>query len=124
MMYDEFNLQIYVKIYFCALFYQFFCAFQNKNSSLPFPFGMKHYSYKTVGTCSERVDFDVDDNNLIHNVSFLGGCNGNLQGIGRLVEGMPVNDVIERLRGIRCGANFTSCPDQLAHALENASASL
>ena len=80
-----------------------------------------HYEYKTKGTCSSRILFDIEDGKL-KNVEYIGGCNGNLQGIGRLVEGMPVDEVIARLRGIRCGYKPTSCPDQLALALEQAKA--
>ena len=75
-----------------------------------------HCSYDTFGTCSARIEFDVVDGRL-HNVIFLGGCNGNLQGIGRLVEGMPVDEVISRLEGISCNGGPTSCPDQLSRAL-------
>ena len=73
--------------------------------------------YQTKGTCSREIDFEVVDGKL-HNVSFLGGCNGNLKGIGSLVEGMQVQDAITRLKGIKCGFKSTSCPDQLAAALE------
>lgn len=73
--------------------------------------------YKTQGTCSQAISFDVIDNKL-SNVSFLGGCNGNLQGIGRLVEGMDIDDVIKKIDGIKCGPRPTSCPDQLARALK------
>lgn len=73
--------------------------------------------YKTFGTCSREINFDVVDNKLT-NVSFLGGCNGNLQGIGKLVEGMDIDEVIKKLEGIKCGARPTSCPDQLAKALK------
>lgn len=73
-------------------------------------------SYKTKGTYSTRIDFEVDGN-FLHNVRFRGGCNGNLKGIGGLVEGMDIDDVIQRLQGIRCGFKSTSCPDQLAKAL-------
>ena len=73
--------------------------------------------YKTFGTCSREITFDVVDNKLT-NVSFLGGCNGNLQGIGKLVEGMDIDEVIARVEGIKCGARQTSCPDQLAKALK------
>ena len=83
--------------------------------------GMKHYSYDTFGTCSARIEFDIEDGR-VHNVVFLGGCNGNLQGIGRLVEGMAVNDVIDKLEGISCQGGPTSCPDQLSRALREASA--
>ena len=78
---------------------------------------MKKYSYQTEGTCSFQIDFEVDDDGRLHNVQYLGGCNGNLQGIGRLVEGMPVEEVRAKLGGIRCGFKDTSCPDQLACAL-------
>lgn len=67
------------------------------------------------------IDVELKDG-VIDSVQFTGGCNGNLQGIGRLVEGMPVDEVISRLRGIRCGYKPTSCPDQLATALEQAKA--
>lgn len=77
------------------------------------------YEYKTKGTCSQRILFEVEDGK-VKNVQFIGGCNGNLQGIASLVEGMAVEDVIERLDGIRCGMKPTSCPDQLATALKMA----
>lgn len=75
--------------------------------------------YKTRGTCSSQISFDVVDGKL-YNVQFTGGCNGNLKGIGALVEGLEVNDVIARLEGIKCGFKSTSCPDQLALALKQA----
>ena len=78
---------------------------------------MKHIVYQTSGTCSQQIDLDIDDENRVRNVQFLGGCNGNLQGVSRLVEGMKVEEVKERLGGIRCGYKNTSCPDQLAKAL-------
>ena len=77
------------------------------------------YEYKTKGTCSQRILFEINDG-IVSNVQFIGGCNGNLQGIGKLVEGMEANDVIERLEGIHCGFKPTSCPDQLAKALKEA----
>lgn len=77
------------------------------------------YEYKTKGTCSQRIFFEIEDGK-VHNVQFLGGCNGNLKGIGALVEGMPVDDVIARVEGIHCGMKSTSCPDQLAKALKEA----
>lgn len=77
------------------------------------------YEYKTKGTCSQRILFEIVDGKL-KNVQFIGGCNGNLQGIGRLVEGMDPAEVIERIEGIRCGFKPTSCPDQLAKALKGA----
>lgn len=75
------------------------------------------YQYKTKGTCSQMIYFDVVDGKVM-NVQFMGGCNGNLKGIGALVEGMRVEDVIARVEGITCGMKNTSCPDQLAQALK------
>ena len=73
--------------------------------------------YKTRGTCSQLINLELDGD-VIKSVEFIGGCDGNLQGISRLVEGMEVSDAIRRLDGIRCGAKPTSCPDQLAQALK------
>lgn len=73
--------------------------------------------YKTQGTCSREIDFEVI-NGKLHDVKYIGGCNGNLQGIGRLVEGMSVEEAIQKLSGISCGGRPTSCPDQLARALK------
>ena len=72
--------------------------------------------YKTQGTCSSHIDLDVEDG-VIRDIGFWGGCNGNLQGICRLVKGMKVEDVLARLEGIHCGNRPTSCPDQLCKAL-------
>ena len=77
------------------------------------------YEYKTKGTCSRSILFDIEDGKL-KNVQFIGGCNGNLKGIAALVEGMNVQDVIARVEGIQCGMKSTSCPDQLAQALKEA----
>ena len=74
--------------------------------------------YKTSGTCSSAINLEVEGD-IIKSVSFTGGCNGNLQCISRLVEGMKVEVAISRLKGIRCGFKNTSCPDQLARALES-----
>ena len=79
---------------------------------------MKHVQYQTQGTCSVLIDATADDNDVIQQVFFLGGCNGNLHGICRLVQGQKIDDVIGRLDGIRCGDKPTSCPDQLCRALE------
>ena len=79
------------------------------------------YQYKTKGTCSQMIYFDLEDGK-VKNVQCLGGCNGNLKGIGQLVEGMNVDDVIARLEGTTCGMKNTSCPDQLAKALKEAKA--
>ena len=73
--------------------------------------------YKTKGTCSTSIDVELKDG-VIDSVKFTGGCNGNLQGISALVKGMKPEEAISRLKGIRCGFKPTSCPDQLAHALE------
>lgn len=73
--------------------------------------------YKTQGTCSREIQFEVIDNK-VHNVRFSGGCMGNSQGVSRLVEGMDINEVIKRIEGIDCGGKGTSCPDQLAKALK------
>lgn len=75
--------------------------------------------YTPKGVCSQRINFDIVDHK-VRNVSFLGGCSGNLQGISRLIEGMDVNDAIDRISGIKCGYKSTSCPDQLAKALKEA----
>lgn len=79
------------------------------------------YQYKTKGTCSQMIYFDVEDNK-VKNVQFMGGCNGNLKGIAALVEGMDVDVAISRIEGITCGFKKTSCPDQLAQALKEAKA--
>ncbi len=78
---------------------------------------MKQYTYYPQGTCSSRIDFIIDDEDVLRDVQFTDGCNGNLQGISALVRGMKVSDVIGKLQGIRCGYKNTSCPDQLATAL-------
>ena len=74
------------------------------------------FTYKTKGVCSSSIELEIDDG-IVKSVKFTGGCNGNLQGIGSLVEGMKVDDVIKKLSGIKCGFKGTSCPDQLAEAL-------
>ncbi|MCQ2285804.1 MAG: TIGR03905 family TSCPD domain-containing protein [Bacteroidales bacterium] len=79
---------------------------------------MKKYSYQTEGTCSQRIDFEVSENNILHNVVYTKGCNGNLQGVSKLVEGMKIEEVIEKLKDIRCGQKTTSCPHQLSVALQ------
>ena len=75
--------------------------------------------YKPKGVCSRLIHFDIVDNKA-RNVSFVGGCSGNLQGISHLIEGMDVDEAISRIEGIRCGFKPTSCPDQLAIALKEA----
>ena len=77
------------------------------------------YSYQTSGTCSREILFEIEDGK-VKNVQYIGGCNGNLKGIGALIEGMDVNEAISRIEGIQCGPRPTSCPDQLACALKKA----
>lgn len=80
-----------------------------------------HFDYKTRGVCSSAMHFDLEDN-IIKNLEIVGGCHGNSQGVAALVEGMDADEVIRRLKGIGCGYKETSCPDQLALALEQAKA--
>ena len=80
---------------------------------------MAKFSYTPRGVCSAKIDFEIE-NGIVKNLVFTRGCNGNTQGISKLVEGMNVDDVINRLKGTDCGGRGTSCPDQLARALENA----
>lgn len=81
---------------------------------------MSEHVYRTQGVCSQAIRFELDDEKRLHNVQFMGGCNGNLKGIGSLVEGMKAEDVIERVEGTPCGMKATSCPDQLSRALREA----
>lgn len=74
--------------------------------------------FKTKGTCSAKINFEIEDD-ILKSVEFTGGCNGNLKGISALVEGMNIHEVIKRLEGITCGFKSTSCPDQLAAALKD-----
>ena len=78
---------------------------------------MMRLEYRPRGVCSQRIEIDVEDG-CVQDVKLTGGCSGNLQGISRLVKGMPVEEVISRVEGIRCGFKPTSCPDQLAQALK------
>ena len=75
-------------------------------------------TYKTHGTCSSLIHYDIVDGKL-HDVRFENGCNGNLKAIGILVEGLDAKEAVRKLKGIRCGWNETSCADQLAHAIES-----
>ena len=77
------------------------------------------YTYQTSGTCSREILFEIEDGK-VKNVQYIGGCNGNLKGIGALIEGMDAQEAISRLEGITCGPKATSCPDQLAKALKKA----
>ena len=81
------------------------------------------FEYKTKGTCSQQILFEIEDGK-VHNVQFVGGCNGNLKGICSLIEGMDVDEIISRIDGIHCGMKATSCPDQLAQALKEAKTSV
>jgi len=81
------------------------------------------FEYKTKGTCSQQIILEIEDGK-VHNVQFIGGCNGNLKGICSLIEGMDIDEIISRVDGIHCGMKNTSCPDQLAQALKEAKASL
>lgn len=81
------------------------------------------YTYQTQGTCSSQIDFELDGQGVIQDVQFLGGSHGNLQGIAVLLRGMKATEAIAKLQGIRCGYKNTSCPDQLANALQQAMAS-
>lgn len=83
--------------------------------SLKEVFNMK-FTYRPKGTCSQFMELEVENNTLV-SLEVLGGCSGNLQGISKLVQGMDIDEVIDRLEGIRCGFKATSCPDQLAQAL-------
>ena len=78
------------------------------------------YTYRTIGTCSTEIQFDLE-NNHVYNVQFTNGCNGNLQAIGRLVDGLSVDQIEDKLKGIHCGFKQTSCGDQLARAVRKAS---
>ncbi len=78
---------------------------------------MAKYTYEPQGVCSVQIDFEIEEG-IVKNVQFTRGCNGNTQGIGALVEGMQVDEVIKRLKGTNCNGRGTSCPDQLARALE------
>ena len=81
---------------------------------------MTKHEYKTSGTCSRKITFELDDEKKIHNVVFEGGCHGNLQGVAKLVEGMDAQELIDRVSGIKCGFKATSCPDQLSKAVSEA----
>lgn len=78
------------------------------------------YNYKTKGTCSRSIEFSIDEGGIITDVVFMGGCNGNLQGVSTLVKGQDALEVAKKLRGINCNGKGTSCPDQLATAIEEA----
>lgn len=76
------------------------------------------YTYNPVGVCSQQITIDINDDETINDIQFFGGCNGNLKGIAALAKGKTLDEIINALKGIRCGMKGTSCPDQLAKALE------
>lgn len=78
------------------------------------------YTYRTHGVCSRSISFDIDENHIVTNIRFEGGCNGNTQGVASLAEGMKAEDIINKCNGILCGMRSTSCPDQLTLALKEA----
>ncbi len=78
------------------------------------------YRYKTRGTCAQEILFELDDDRRVHNIQFVGGCNGNTKGVAVLAEGLTADEIEEKLSGIRCGFKSTSCPDQLALAVQAA----
>ena len=79
---------------------------------------MKHVKFSPKGICAQQIDFDIDDDGKIHNLEFLGGCNGNLKAIGLLTEGMDAKAAMDLLKGNTCGFKSTSCADQFAIAIE------
>lgn len=85
---------------------------------------MKHVTFKPQGVCSVQIDFDIDDEKKLHNVAYVGGCNGNLKAIGKLVEGKEAEEIAEILKGNTCGFRKTSCADQLSLAISGALAEI
>ena len=85
---------------------------------------MKHFDKKTQGVCSQMISFDMDDDKTVHNVEFMGGCNGNLKAISKLIEGQTAQEISDVLAGNTCGPRPTSCADQLARAVVEASSEL
>ncbi len=81
---------------------------------------MEHYTYSPKGVCSVQIDFDIDEDKKVHDVKFIGGCNGNLKAIGKLVEGKDAAEVADILRGNLCASRGTSCADQFSKALDEA----
>lgn len=79
-----------------------------------------HHTYKTKGTCSSMIEFDLEEGNIVKNIVFYGGCNGNLKAISKLVDGMTAQKISEILKGNTCGPKPTSCADQLAIAVMRA----
>ncbi len=81
---------------------------------------MTKHTYRTEGTCSRDIEFDLTPDNKVTNIRFIGGCDGNLQGIIRLCDGLAADELIQKLSGIQCGRKATSCPDQLSRAIKEA----
>lgn len=81
---------------------------------------MKHISYQPKRVCAMLIEYDLDDENKIHNLLFVGGCNGNLKAIGKLLEGKDAKEAADILRGNECGGRGTSCADQLAKSIDEA----
>lgn len=81
---------------------------------------MQHIQFSPQGVCAVQIDFDIDDEKKLHNVTFVRGCNGNLKAIGKLVEGKDASEVADILRGNQCGVRGTSCADQFAKAIDEA----
>lgn len=79
---------------------------------------MKHIAYQPKGVCAMQIDYDLDEENKIHNLRFIGGCNGNLKAIGKLLEGKDAKEAADILRGNDCGGRGTSCADQLAKSID------
>ena len=78
------------------------------------------YVFRPRGVCAMQIKFEIDDNGIVHNIRFLGGCGGNTQGVAKLAEGRPAKELISLLEGTDCGGRGTSCPDQLAKAISEA----
>ena len=101
---------------------QLHVSYQSENLAVPEVIvdDEKHVTFYPKGVCSVQIDFDIDSERRLHNLQFVGGCNGNTKGIAKLIEGMDAQMIIELLKGNTCGPRPTSCPDQLALALEAA----
>ena len=81
---------------------------------------MREYTFRPRGVCSMQIQFEIDDNDIVNNIRFVGGCNGNTKGVSALANGRKAEELIDLLNGIDCGGRGTSCPDQLAKALKEA----
>ena len=85
---------------------------------------MPEFVYKTSGTCSTKIEFEISEDKKVKNIKFSGGCNGNLKAVSALCEGLEADELIKRLSGIKCGLKATSCADQLSRAIEQAAGSV